>query len=261
MNRCVGKACSDGPLLDDAPGPRWAVTGTMLCRRCTHTLEQHLTELPARRDRLHAILAGGGGRGTMRRGTPELPVPLNLSAHDHISHLIAVAISWTQLVREERNLHGPDSDDPSALAPWLLSQLDWIIQQPWVDDMAEELRDASAVADGLTGHRPLRNRLEPPCPHCKARELGRWDGAAQVDCASCGSVWDEKFYPALVRLVLDDSRGCMTAAEAAEQLGVTAGALRQLVSRGKVRKLGTVDGMARYSASDVEGIKTSRESA
>lgn len=258
--RCVGKTCTDGP--DD--GPRWASADGrhgLLCRRCHDRLEQHLAELPARHDQLTEALSGGSGTGRDRRGTPEPPVPLNLGSHDHQTLMTASVVSWALLVREERGLRGPDTSTVATLAPWLLGQLDWIVQQPWVDDLAEELRDLSQTADAITRRRPLRNRLEPPCPQCGARELGRWDGAAQVDCAACGAVWDERYYPALVRLVLDTSGGCVTAAEAARELGVSAVNLRQLVSRGQLRKLGTVDGTARYSASDLERLKNAREAS
>lgn len=260
--RCTGKACTDGPLLDDQPAPRLAEHGTMLCRRCTGHLEQHLAETGARVDQLRTALTGATGHGGSRRGTPEPPVPLNLAAHDHLGHLAAVLASWASLVREERGLRGPDGDDPKRLATWLQGQLDWLVEQPWVDDLAEELREVADKADAITGRRRLRHRLEPACPRCGARELGRDDGSERVDCASCGSSWDEKHYPALVRLALDDSQGCLTAEQAAERLETTVGAFRQRVHLGQVRKLGTVDGQARYSAADVEAlISDERESA
>lgn len=266
--RCVGKHCHDGPpiLLDgvEQPAPRLVPTDGstgLLCRRHYHALEQHLAELPAKTTELEQVLAGGRGGGGQRRGTPELPVPLNVAAYDHLQEVGGTLVSWALLVREERGLRGPDSDTPARLAPWLLGQLDWVAGQPWVDDFADEIRDLTVKADQITGRKPLRNRLEPPCPRCLARELGRWDGASEVDCGACGASWDERLYPAMVRLVLDDSGGCVTAEEAAGELGVTVGALRMLVNRGQVRKLGTVDGTARYSASDVERVKRIREAS
>jgi uncharacterized Zn finger protein (UPF0148 family) len=247
---CTGKDCK--PQQDGTP--RLSQPGRMLCRRCGERLEQNLAEAPARHDQLAAELAHVGGGGGMRRGTPELPVPLNVRAYVALGHLDAIVASWAALVREERHLHGPDSDNVGPLSAWMLSQLDWIVQQPWVDDMDEELREASRDADVITGMRPLRNRLEAACPRCGARELGRDDGADRVDCASCGSAWEESYYPALVRLALDDSRGCVTATEAAERLEMSVGAFRNIVHRGRVRKLGTVDGQARYSAADVEAL-------
>jgi hypothetical protein len=259
--RCVGKHCHDGPTDHDQPMPRWSAPGSLLCRRCTARLEQDLAELPAREQQVTATLDAAGGSGAERRGTPEPPVPLNIGSHDHLTLMTAAVVSWALLVREERGLRGPDRSTVTALAPWLLGQLDWITQQPWVDDMAEEIHDLSQVADAITRRKPLRNRLEPPCPACGARDLGRWDGASQVDCVACGAVWDERYYPALVRLVLDTSGGCVTAAEAAAELGITVSALRMLVSRGRLRKLGTVDGLARYSTSDLEQLKQDREAS
>lgn len=253
--RCTGKTCADGPPLNgETPAPRMADAATMLCRRCTRHLEQHLAEIPARCTQLRDALTGATGHGSSRRGTPEPPVPLNLAAHDHLGHLTALLASWASLVREERGLRGPDGDDPHRLSTWLLGQLDWLTRQPWVDDLAEELREAAVTADAITGRRLLRNHLEPACPSCGARELGRDDGADQVDCRACGESWPEARYPALVRLALDDSGGCVTAEQAAEQLGVSVGAFRNHVWRDRVRKLGTVDGQARYSAADVDSL-------
>ena len=92
------------------------------------------------------------------------------------------------------------------------------------------------------------------CPSCGANTLGRWDGTEQVDCEACGRAWPREHYPAFVRLALDNSGGCLTAQEAAVKLGVSVQALRNKVTEGLVRKLGTVDGTARYSARDVEQL-------
>lgn len=240
---CTGKTCNT-----DSP----ALAGTMLCGRCTHRLEQQLAELPAR---LHLVRALHDGRQTPRRSDRpggDAPVPLNVDAFDLLQTAPAQLDSWAQLVREERDLRGPDN--PDLLAAWLLGQFDWLIRQPWVDDMADEINDLAQSAERLCRVNPHRHRLEPPCPSCAASELGRWDGTEQVDCGSCGRAWPREQYPAFVRLALDDSGGCLTANEAAQRLGVTVGTLRNLVTDGQVRKLGTVDGTARYSARDIEDL-------
>lgn len=261
MIRCTDKLCLDGDPIDDLPAPRWALASTMLCRRCAAALEQRLAETAAMVDLLRAHL---GGHTTTRgdgRGSTAWPIPLNVNAHDLLQHYPAVLSSWVRMVCEERSLRGPDRPDPAVLSGWLLSQLDWLVEQPWVDDLADEIRDLSNTAHGITAVRHRRYRLEPACPSCDARELGRWDGSDQVDCASCGRSWPHERYPALIRLALDDSRGSLTASEAAQRLGVSASRVSQLVAAGRIKKLGTVDGTARYSTADVEAHKAQEGAA
>lgn len=253
---CAGKPWICPPTGHD---PHTALPGTLLCGDCTRRLEQHLAELPAR---LHLVQALHDGKQTPRRTDRpggDAPVPITVDAHDLLTHAPAILHSWTRLVCERRNLRGPDT--PERLAPWLLGQLDWLVTQPWADDLADEIRDLTRAAERLARVNPHRIRLEPPCPSCQARELGRWDGTDQVDCNRCGRAWPRRDYPWMVRVALDDSRGCLTATEAAQRLGITVPGFRaHYVSAGRVRKLGTVDGTARYSAGDVDAL-TSEEGA
>lgn len=246
---CTGKSCVD----------RYAAPGTMLCGDCTRRLERQLAETPATLTLLHAL---HDGRQTPRRSdrpAGTTPSPLNDEVHDLLQHIPAVLASWTQQVCEDRGLRGPDTHD--RCPAWLLGQLDWLIQQPWVDDMADEINDFAHAAERLVRVRPHRYRLEPPCPSCAARELGRWDGTEQVDCDACGRAWPEQDYPWMVRLALDDTRGCLTAQEAAQRLGKSVAMVRWLVTRGRIRKLGTIDGLARYSAGDVAQLVEDKEGA
>ena len=247
MTPCIGKTCvgKDG-------NPRLAQHG-LLCGACTRRLEQQLAEMPARLDLLAAMLGGHHTPRRQDRPGGEAPLPLNVTAHDLLQEIPAVLGSWVQLVCEERSLRGPDTHD--RVPAWLLSQLPWLVSQPWVDDLADELDGLVSRAEGVLATRPHRHRLEPPCPSCGASELGRWDGTAQVDCASCGRAWAESEYPWMVRLALAESGGCLTAAEAAARLEVTYGRVRNLVAEGAIRKLGTVDGRAYYSAADVEALR------
>lgn len=240
---CTGKQCPPEVL---------AVDGTMLCHDCTRRLERQLAEIPARLTLLKAL---HDGRQTPRRSdrpSGGSPAPINVDAHDLLQSIPAVLGSWTRLVCEERNLRGPDTHD--RCSAWLLGQLDWLVEQPWVDDFADELNDLVRAAESLTRVNRHRHRLTPTCPTCGARDLGRWDGSDQVDCDTCGRAWPQDQYPWMVRLAMDDSRGCVTAREAANQLGVTVGTVRNYVVDGRIRKLGTVDGEARYSAADVDAL-------
>ncbi len=247
---CTGKTCR---------GDAYALAGAMLCSHCTSRLERQLAELPARLHLAHSLHDGRQTpRKSDRRGG-ETPAPVNVDLLDVLNAIPAVLDSWARMVCEERSLRGPDTHD--RLPGWLLGQLDWLIRQPWVDDFADELNDLCHDLERLTRVNKHRHRLEPPCPQCAARELGRWDGTDQVDCDACGKAWPERQYPWMVRLALDDSRSCLTAHEAAQRLGVTVGTVRNYVTAGEVRKLGTVDGTARYSTQDVERLAKQQEGA
>ena len=254
MNRrCIGKQCLDGPAEDGEPRPRWADSPSLLCRRCGDRLERHLAELPARRDMLRSVLGGLSSRaGSGNRPTKgEPPVPLNVAAHDHLELLQATVVSWVLLVTEERTLRGPDRPDLNLLSAWLVSQHDWLLQQLWVDDLAEEMRDLSQVADTLTSVRPRWNRLPVPCPvpECGHHDLGRWDGSDEVVCNTCGTAWPEADYARLVRVLTD--RETVTAEQGAVLAGVAPQTFRKWVTENRVRRAGTLDGQARYWASDV----------
>lgn len=255
MIRCIDKACADGPRIDDRPAPRMVAAG-LLCRRCTGHLERRLAELPARADQVRAVLYGAQrpqGDGSRRtKGNP--PVPLNIAAHDHLILIEATVTSWTALVAEERGLRGPERGTVPILSAWLLNQLDWLVEQPWVDDMAEELRDVSRTAAGLGQADPEWHRLPAPCPGCGDMTLGRWDGDDHVGCGTCGERWPEDDYARMVLVLASDVEVSLPSLHAAARAGVPHATFRQWVSRGHVRRLGTIEGSARYSVADIDAM-------
>lgn len=256
MTRCVDKACTDGPPVDDQPMPRWATHG-LLCARCADRLEQRIAEMPARADQLRSVLGGlsATDRGENRPTKGNPPVPLNVDAHDLLVLIEGTVVSWVRMVAEERGLRGPDRQHLPSLCGWLVGQIDWLPAQLWVDDLAEEMRTLSRSADSLTRANPARHRLPAPCPACAAHELGRRDGASEVTCAACGSTWPEQDYDRLVLVLGSDPALSLTAVEAAARAGVEPARFRQWVSRGKVRRVGTVDGLARYATADVDAAR------
>lgn len=249
--RCVAGGCDDGPELDGNLGPRIARTG-LLCQRHYDRLERTLAEWTATVSALRSILGstGQGGGDKIRRTKGSPPLPLNVNAHDHLEHMTALLDSWVRLVAEERGLRGPDNSD--RCSGWLLGQLPWVAAQPWVDDLDDEVRDATRIAEALARTRPGWHTLPVPCPGCQGMTLGRWDGDDHVGCP-CGERWPEEDYPRLVAVLADDLS--MTAQEAAAAAQVEPATFRQWVTRGHVRKVGSLGGAARYRAEDVEAMK------
>ena len=263
--RCADPRCSDGPPEHNKPRPRWAVDGERLCVRCATLLERRLSELPACRDALRANLAKTGGGSNVgnkpTKGSP--PIPLNIDAHDHLTLMQATVTSWVRLVCEDRGLRGPDRNDLRVLCGWLGSQLPWLLTHPLVGYLADEVRDLVRIAEALAQTQPRWHPLDPPCPGCSEHALGRWDGADHIDCRNCERRWHEREYPSFVRLALDNSGGRVTAREGAAMLGVTYGTFRNMVADKDVQltKLGTLDGLAQYRASDVDALVKAKGTA
>lgn len=258
--RCLDPICLDGPT-EDEPAPRFADDGSNLCRRCGQHLERRIAEMPSQATALRAVLGGlsSSQRGENRptKGTP--PVPLNIGAHDHLTAMHAVLVSWVLLVTEERSLRGPDRGDVPGLSAWLMAQVPWLLGHPAVGDLADEVRDLTRIAEGMTQAKEQWHNLGAPCPDCSAQEMGRWDGDSQVHCRSCGRSWDEDEYPRMVHVVACDTRHSITAAEAVDIAGIKPDLFRQWVRRHGIRKLGTAYGVTRYSADDLDAVLRRRD--
>lgn len=260
--RCLDPKCLDGPRDEDnEPLPRWTAEGSCLCTRCRDLLERRLADLPslvAQLDHLllHGLPAGrslGNGR---TKGEPPLPSRGFAEVHDHLADVQQKLASWVQMTCEERQLRGPDRSDVRTLTFWLLSQFDWLARHLAAGDLADEVRDLHRTAEGIAQTQPQRHHLPVPCPDekCGAHEMSRLDGADHVICLACGLTWHESDYARLVLVLATDRGTSVTAKEGAERAGVRPEVFRQWVSRGKVRRLGTVNGAARYSTADVDAL-------
>jgi hypothetical protein len=116
---------------------------------------------------------------------PEDPVPVS-----------AIIGSWAQLIREERNLDIPTTTTYLSQEIHLLSRhWAWIVEQPWVDDFANEIRDCQTALKNAIGEHPPR-----PVGRCPiTSDQGTCDGALYQDrygrlgvtCRKCGEVWGE----------------------------------------------------------------------
>lgn len=252
--RCLDAICLDGPPEGDEPRPRWAKQG-VICERCADLLEKRLAEMPARHDQLRSVLGGSrsaGGENRPTKGSP--PIPLDLAVHDHLTEMHAVLVSWSLLVREERNLRGPDANAIDALSRWLLAQHDWIIGQGWVADLSQEMRDLSRTADAMTRVHPGWHPLDAPCPGCHGHGLGRWDGADEVACTDCGERWAEADYPRFVLVLATDPTYTVTAAQAAERVNLAPSTIRGWIAAERLLHVGVVAGVRRFAVGDVDRV-------
>ena len=250
MSRCADPSCTDGPPgTEGQPLPRFTVEPSRLCVRCGGMLERRLAEIPAHATALRAVLGGlrSSVRGGSRPTKGEPPVPLNIAAHDHLTAMKATLVSWVRLVCEERDLRGPDRDDLDVLSGWLLSQIGWLLQHDAVGDLADEVRDLTRVADGLTHltRRPVRAGCD--CFGCgEPLWRGVADGleADRVTCSACGTTYDDgQYLMALKAAAWDaawievDGEQWATSAALANALGRPEQTIRSWYRRGHVRSM------------------------
>lgn len=111
--------------------------------------------------------------------------------------VLAILQSWAKLVREERDLEPCRRQATvTSEAGTLLGHLDWIIAQPWVDDLAKEIREVkSALHSAIGDHAP---RPVGTCPvvhpdhgECGGKLFQDRYGRMAVSCRRCGAAWDE----------------------------------------------------------------------
>ena len=112
--------------------------------------------------------------------------------------VLAILESWASMVREERQLQPCRRQATvTSEAGTLSAHLDWISAQPWIDELARELREIKAALHSAIGdHAP---RPVGRCPVVHPDADGSCDGALYQDryggmsvtCRKCGETWGE----------------------------------------------------------------------
>jgi hypothetical protein len=188
-------------------------------------------------------------------------------------HPVTTVGSWARLVREERGIHPPPG--PATLTQdvdLLVRQLDWCCAQPWIDDMAEEIRASldrvrradpkrlrpgdegrcPAVGDGpdgtCGGHLRRERGAVPWVVHPDRCEREAVDvHAGVVRCQRCGATWSTVEQEALLHTMrADQARDALrprtadgqpmrTARELAEDLATTLRAVQLRLHRLRIK--------------------------
>lgn len=223
----------------DDRGEHQAEVG-FLCKPAFTRLERQIAELPALASWLRANIGSGGTSAldpnkVSRSGDD--PLPIKADVFDHLELIAFTLTSWSLLVSEERELHGPASSHPEATAAFLGAHLSWAAEQTWVDDLAVEVEDLTRIAHQLVPSRPEVHRLGAPCPDCGASELTRRDGADYIGCGSCGKLITEKEYGWFAKTEAErqrDASGWLTLEHAAGQLGLNPRTVRTWAMRDRL---------------------------
>lgn len=192
--------------------PKTATTGTYLCPGHYRWMLAGLRDIVDSYALLPYFFAPGtavddGRQVKGKRIDPPAPVRLDVVAlldprtmaryPGDIVPVLAMLESWARMVREERDLDKPKAKATvSSEACLLLTHLDWIAEQAWVDELAKEMRDIkSALHAAIGDHAP---RPVGTCPvihpdngECRGKLYQDRYGGMSVTCTKCGETWGE----------------------------------------------------------------------
>jgi hypothetical protein len=127
-----------------------------------------------------------------RRGTGKSETEDDELAAGKTLPVLDVLHSWARVVREERGLTSRAAVTISGERDVLTRALDWIAEQPWVDEMFNEVRQLAGqlkAANGTQDEKPVGRCYLP-------NETGVCDGPIWVDpamghahCGRCQATW------------------------------------------------------------------------
>jgi hypothetical protein len=183
-----------------------------------------------------------------RRGTGRSETDDDQHAAGQTLPILDVLHSWARVVREERGFADRAAITISGERDILTRALDWIAEQPWVDEMFGEVRQLVGqlkAANGTQDEKPVGRCYLPS-------DTGVCDGPIWVDdvmghahCGRCRETWTGAQLLLLkeqmeldrierARPRTDDGRRMLTAEEMCSLLGVRLNAFRVRVHRMRV---------------------------
>jgi hypothetical protein len=183
-----------------------------------------------------------------RRGTGMSETDDDQHAAGQTLPVLDVLHSWARVVREERGFASRAAVTISGERDVLTRALDWIAEQPWVDEMFTEVRQLVGQLKAANG-----TQAEKPVGRCYLpNDTGICDGPVWVDtamghahCGRCKQTWTGAQLLLLkeqmeldrierARPRTEDGRRMLTAEEMCTLLGIRLGAFRVRVHRMRV---------------------------
>ena len=231
---CVGAHDTDPPLAHHG----------LICSRCHGRLARALDDIATLYPLLEELLIPGSVNGGGARSKPGSRPACDLDVadlRDARGTVHAEVSGWARIVIEERQLAARPLDVEQA-ARLLTIHLDWISEQPWVDEALVEICDAA-----WTIRRVCHDLPEPPIGTCtdvdprgQADVCGgplriHSDAQVSVVCGRCGSSWAEADLPNILRVVQPSRRFPVPREWVAERYRVNPGQLRTWIWRKQVR--------------------------
>jgi hypothetical protein len=192
--------------------PKTPVNGLMVCPGHRRWLADTLEDIIETTCLLPAFLEPGssiddGRQVKSKRVDPPAPIRLDVvgltdrrTVHRYdgdIYPVLAVVEAWARLVREERDLTRPST--PATIlseTTLLITHLEWISAQPFVDELATELRATKSALHSAIGDHAPRSVGKCPVVHpdtglCGGRLYQDRYGRLAVSCSKCGEEWGE----------------------------------------------------------------------
>jgi hypothetical protein len=194
------------------PLPKSAADGTLVCPGHARWLRDTIDDVVV----TYALLGDFFEPGTAiddghqvkgKRVDPPAPVRLDVVAlldkrtayryPGDIVPVLAILEAWATLVRDERKIQ--PCRQPATVtseAGTLLAHLDWIIGEPFVADLADEIRQVKSALHSAIGDHAPRPVGTCPVVHPDQGECGgklyqdRYGGMS-VTCRKCGETWGE----------------------------------------------------------------------
>jgi len=215
------------------------------------TLESHLNDVDFLVEQLLARLPNDGtGQSSTRSASRSYPLPYREEIANARVQLESVLVGWARIVSEDQGIALPKAN-LKAVARYLTKHLPWLLDQPFIDELFNEVDDA---IEGC--HRALVQR-EPTltigtCPGTLT------DGSPctgvlmvttlerSISCKVCSTTWEADTWPRLGLLLGCDPVGPVDAYVASARLHdlgytITPATIRKWVQRGKVHTVGKGD--------------------
>jgi len=110
--------------------------------------------------------------------------------------VLAILEAWATLIRDQRKIRNPRITTVTTEASTLIAHLEWATTQPWIPDLAAELRDVkSALHSAIGDHapRPVGTCpvIHPDTGECGGKLYQDRYGGMSVTCRKCGETWGE----------------------------------------------------------------------
>jgi hypothetical protein len=229
MTNPTNHQCLNGRRCQPGDQPRTTETPNTLCDPCTIRAAHHITQLPIQHLELHAMLGDHTASANPRRQRPDSAVLVNIAIDTLCCQIHHFATLAAEIVADQLHADNPHRHHPTAHV-WTCCQLispnlPTLLPLTDIDVMVwnrggtiralavttgveiiQELEHLSAVAHYVLGRTRTRTYRDLPCSRCGQKTVGRWTGADQYDCETCGTQFPEQDIRRHDRILLERHR-------------------------------------------------------
>jgi hypothetical protein len=212
------------------------------------TLEDHLAEVETLVGQLLARLPNdGAGQSSTRSASRSFPLPYRDDIAQARIQLEGVLVGWARIVSEEQAIALP-KPDLIAVAQYLGRHLPWLLDQPFIDELFNEVDAAiNGCRKALADREPTLTIGTCPGTLTDGRPCTGVLMVTPIDrvitCKLCATAWEADTWPRLGLLLGCDPVGLVDAYVASARLHdlgytITPATIRKWVQRGKVSAKG-----------------------